>query len=174
MREQSAVTFRRRSHAHRLIEPGQPAYESVVQEFGRGVLDEQGRVVRPDWPEIVFGDPARLARLNAIVHPHVLSNLDVELGWLAQGDVQGVAWSRLPCLSSRSIITDWIASSCLVHWGTAARAPHFRARHDGGTGLPAHRSADDLEEKRKLADDEIDCSGHADDTRRQSRPWWSG
>ena len=32
--------------AHKLIEPGQAAYEEVVLEFGPGILDGQKRVAR--------------------------------------------------------------------------------------------------------------------------------
>src|SRR5213075_673221 len=38
------------SLAHKLIEPGQPAYEEVLREFGRTITDDQGRVTAPSWP----------------------------------------------------------------------------------------------------------------------------
>ena len=91
MRELGCYVLDADRMAHRLIEPGQPAYDDVVREFGREILDEQGRIVRPKLADIVFADPVRLARLNAIVHPHVLTALDVELNWLEQSDPQGVA-----------------------------------------------------------------------------------
>ena len=40
-------------------------------------------------------------------------------------------------------------------------------RHVARASRAAHRRADDLEEKRKLAHDEIDCSGSLDYTRKQ-------
>jgi dephospho-CoA kinase len=59
------------SLAHRLIEPGQPAYDEVVREFGAAILDAENRVSRARLAAIVFADPAKLARLNAIIHPRV-------------------------------------------------------------------------------------------------------
>src|ERR1700682_5532257 len=59
------------SLVHRLIEPGLPAYNEVLQEFGPGVVAPDGRVDRPKLSAIVFADRARLDRLNAIVHPRV-------------------------------------------------------------------------------------------------------
>jgi dephospho-CoA kinase len=57
--------------AHQAIEPGKPAYQDIVQEFGAGVLNANGTINRPALGAIVFGDEAKRARLNAIVHPRV-------------------------------------------------------------------------------------------------------
>src|SRR5882762_263300 len=59
------------SLAHKLIEPGQPAYNEVLQEFGDAVLAPDARVDRAKLSTIVFQDRAKLDRLNAIVHPRV-------------------------------------------------------------------------------------------------------
>src|SRR5579864_8160260 len=57
--------------AHKLIEPGQSAYEEVFREFGPAVSDSQGRVDRVKLAALVFADRAKLNRLNAIIHPRV-------------------------------------------------------------------------------------------------------
>src|SRR5260370_16610808 len=57
------------SLAHKLIEPGLPAYDEVVHDFGQAVLAPGGRVDRAKLSTIVFNDRAKLDRLNAIVHP---------------------------------------------------------------------------------------------------------
>src|SRR5207249_399687 len=57
--------------AHKRIDPGQPAYNKVVQEFGSSIVDPSGRVGRAKLGAIVFADQAKLDRLNAIVHPRV-------------------------------------------------------------------------------------------------------
>src|SRR5487761_2445397 len=56
---------------HRALEPAGEAYEPVIREFGREILDAEGRVDRRRLAVIVFGNPDLLARLNAIVHPAV-------------------------------------------------------------------------------------------------------
>ena len=61
--------------AHQMIEPGGAAYDEVVREFGA-----ESYAGRPRGPveagAIVFADPERLARLNAIVHPPVVEAQD--------------------------------------------------------------------------------------------------
>ena len=47
------------------------AYEAVVQEFGREILTGEGAIDRRALAARVFGDPVRLAQLNALVHPVV-------------------------------------------------------------------------------------------------------
>ena len=59
--------------AHRAIEPGMPGYGGVVAAFGPGILLADGTVDRAALGRTVFGDPARLAELEAIVHPAVFA-----------------------------------------------------------------------------------------------------
>ncbi|SRR5579871_1509581 len=57
---------------HEAIEPGGPAYDALIAEFGREITGDDGRVVRPKLAAMVFGHPEKLARLNAIVHPAII------------------------------------------------------------------------------------------------------
>src|SRR5262249_28409103 len=54
---------------HRLIEPGLPAYEEVIREFGEEILCEDKLIDRKKLGAIVFDDPPKLAKLNSILHP---------------------------------------------------------------------------------------------------------
>ena len=55
--------------AREVVEPGTPGLEQIVREFGRGVLDESGRLDRKKVGDLVFGDEAARETLNAIMHP---------------------------------------------------------------------------------------------------------
>ena len=57
--------------AREVVEPGGPAYQGVVDRFGKEVLLDDGSLNRPALAEIVFADPVALADLNNIVHPAV-------------------------------------------------------------------------------------------------------
>jgi len=57
--------------AREVVEPGTPGLQGVVDEFGADVLRSDGSLDREGLGRIVFADPDRLARLNAIVHPLV-------------------------------------------------------------------------------------------------------
>ncbi|MGW0707651.1 dephospho-CoA kinase [Streptomyces sp. NPDC002643] len=57
--------------AREVVEPGTPGLAAVVKAFGEDVLTPDGALDRPELGSIVFADPAKLATLNAIVHPLV-------------------------------------------------------------------------------------------------------
>jgi dephospho-CoA kinase len=157
--------------AHRLIEPGQPAREDVVREFGREILDAAGRVDRGRLAEIVFADPARLARLNAIVHPRVLAELDRELDRLARVDPSGIAVVEAALLIESGYHRG--LDRLVVVWCKPEQQLARLTDPAFGRGMDLHQakrriaSQLGLEEKRKLATDEIDCSGSLAETRRQ-------
>ena len=58
------------------LKPGQPAWHSVVAQFGDEVLvPSTMEVDRKRLAEIVFNDREKLAALNAIVHPVILKGI---------------------------------------------------------------------------------------------------
>ena len=69
------------------LKPGQPAWHSVVDQFGDEVLVPGTMDIdRKRLAAIVFGDRASLAALNAIVHPVILSGIADELERLRNSD----------------------------------------------------------------------------------------
>ncbi len=57
--------------AREVVEPGTTGLALVIEAFGRGVLRDDGSLNREKLGQIVFADPEKLRRLNAIVHPRV-------------------------------------------------------------------------------------------------------
>ena len=57
--------------AREVVEPGEPALAAIVAEFGPTVLDENGGLARQRLRELVFADPRKREKLEAIVHPRV-------------------------------------------------------------------------------------------------------
>ncbi|MFD7131465.1 dephospho-CoA kinase [Streptomyces sp. NPDC059894] len=57
--------------AREVVEPGTPGLAAIVDTFGEEVLAADGTLDRPALGSIVFADSAKLASLNAIVHPLV-------------------------------------------------------------------------------------------------------
>jgi len=58
-----------------ILERGAKAYSDVVAAFGRGILDDAGRIDRAALATIVFADVAELDRLTAISHPAINARL---------------------------------------------------------------------------------------------------
>jgi dephospho-CoA kinase len=55
-----------------LMEPGQAVYAAIVNHFGSGVVQPDGRLDRVALAKIAFDD-GRVEELNAIVHPAVIA-----------------------------------------------------------------------------------------------------
>lgn len=62
--------------AREVVEPGEPALAQVVESFGDGILDEAGRLDRRALRERVFADPADRCRLEDILHPAIMAELE--------------------------------------------------------------------------------------------------
>lgn len=69
--------------AREVVEPGTPGLAAIVRRFGPEVLDGPGALDRRALGARVFGDPAALADLNAIVHPAVRQAMHAHLAELA-------------------------------------------------------------------------------------------
>lgn len=54
---------------HEVYQPGTDGFRQVVEAFGPTIVGADGAIDRKALGAIVFGDPARLADLNRIVHP---------------------------------------------------------------------------------------------------------
>lgn len=54
-----------------LMEPGRSAYNSIVDLFGSGILQNDGHIDRAKLSDIVFNNSNKLMVLNSIVHPLV-------------------------------------------------------------------------------------------------------
>lgn len=61
---------------HAVLEPGEPAWRAVVDQFGHEILvPGTMEIARKQLAEIVFNDPSKLAVLNAITHPRILERI---------------------------------------------------------------------------------------------------
>ena len=48
----------------------------LVAKFGKGILDENGKLSRPNARRIIFSDKRNIKRVNSIVHPFVFREMD--------------------------------------------------------------------------------------------------
>ena len=56
---------------HLLQRPHESCYRRIVELFGSTVLNADGTISRPKLGAIVYADPQKMARLNAIMHPSI-------------------------------------------------------------------------------------------------------
>jgi dephospho-CoA kinase len=76
--------------AREVVEPGTPALAQIVAEFGREVLQAEGRLDRARLGEIVFPDPVKRKRLEAITHPAIRARFEKIMADLERAGWDGI------------------------------------------------------------------------------------
>lgn len=62
--------------AKELYSTNKQLIKRLVAEFGKGILDENGKLSRPNARRIIFSDKRNIKRVNSIVHPFVFREMD--------------------------------------------------------------------------------------------------
>jgi dephospho-CoA kinase len=155
------------SLAHQLIEPGQPAYDEVVREFGPAILDPDKRVNRAKLAAVVFADPAKLTRLNAIIHPRVEAAAHRQFDEWSRNGTRDAAFIEAALLVEAGyhknldgLVVTWCRPEQQLARLRARGFSDEDARRRIAAQLP-------IAEKLRYATEKIDCSGSLDETRRQ-------
>ncbi len=149
--------------AREVVAPGTAGLAAVVQEFGPGVVGVDGALDRAALAELVFGDPERLAALEAIVHPLVRQAAEARFSLAPPGVVQVY---EVPVLREREP-GDWVL---LVEAPVEVRRARLLARGLSEDQITARMAQQpDAEGWRALADRVIrndgDLRSLADETR---------
>ena len=153
--------------AHKLIEPGQPAHDEVLQEFGADLCDASGRIDRVRLASIVFANPAKLARLNAIIHPRVEAIVSRQFAEWQKSGVRDAAFVEAALLVEVGI-DEKLDGLVVTYCEPEQQLERLRAR--GMSEIEAKRRIAaqlPLEEKLRKATETIDCSGSIEETRTQ-------
>ncbi|HUV12286.1 MAG TPA: dephospho-CoA kinase [Acidobacteriota bacterium] len=62
--------------AREVVQPGQPAYQKILDEFGPDMVGTDGELDRAKLGDLVFSDDSARSTINSIVHPFVLAEED--------------------------------------------------------------------------------------------------
>jgi dephospho-CoA kinase len=152
---------------HKLIEPGEAAYEEVIKEFGTEIVGENGWIDRGKLGTIVFADPAKRARLNWILHPKILEAIR---NWFKSLDHPGgpeFAVMEAALIYEANVQKD--VDRVVVCWCKPEQQME-RLLERGLTEEQARRriaAQMPVDEKKRLANMVIDCSGTLEETQQQ-------
>lgn len=155
---------------HQVMAKGAEAYEPVVAEFGAGILGSHGEIDRRKLAALVFDNPERLARLNAIVHPCVRARERALEAGFAALDPGGICVIEAAILIETGSFRDYqrlIVASC-TRDQQIERAME-RSHLSREEALDRLNRQMPLEEKVKYADYVIDTSGTKEHTLEQTR-----
>ena len=155
------------SLSHQLMEPGQPAHDKIIREFGADFAEGSGRIDRARLAAVVFADPAKLARLNAILHPRVEQAMLVQFDAWRRSGLRDAAFVEAALLVEAGL-TKYLDGLVVVFCTPEQQLERLLAR---GMSEPEARGRIaaqlPLEKKLRHASYSIDCSGALDSTRAQ-------
>ncbi|MEK7879185.1 MAG: dephospho-CoA kinase, partial [candidate division NC10 bacterium] len=77
--------------AREVVEPGEPAYDKIVAEFGKGGLQKDGLIDRKKLGAVVFGDAEKRKRLEEFTHPEIRARQAGILAGLEEEGFDGIA-----------------------------------------------------------------------------------
>lgn len=146
--------------ARDVVEPGQPALAEIARAFGDHVLDAGGRLDRKALGAVVFADPARRRRLEAIVHPRIRQRLARRLADLTEEGFRGLVVFDAPVIVESGFHRE-MDKLVVVTADEATQLARLKAREGIGDDEARRRIACQLPlaEKVALADYVIDNSG---------------
>jgi len=155
------------SLAHKLIEPGQPAYDEVLRKFGPGILSADRRIDRAKLGALVFADRAKLDGLNAIIHPRVEAASRAQFEEWSRNGVRDAAFMEAALLVEAGYLKD--LDGLVVAWcRPEQQLERLRARGLSDQEARLRISAQlPIGEKLRFATEKIDCSGSLEYTRHQ-------
>jgi dephospho-CoA kinase len=156
--------------ARDLTDPGRSALREIVAAFGPEVLAPDGRMDRSLVAHLVFRDASKLATLNRILHPRVIAEQERQLAEIERADPKAVAVVEAALLIEAGyhkpldrLVVVWCRPEQQI-----ARLVNARGRamseEDARQRIAAQMP---LEEKRRMATDEIDNSGSVAATEKQ-------
>ncbi len=156
--------------ARDVVEPEQPAWKQIVAEFGPGVVTADGSLDRKKLGAIVFADPERRRRLEAITHPAIRARLLARLDELAARGFAGVVVFDAAVMIESGNYKN-MDRLVVVVTDDATQVARLQER-DGTDEVEGRRkiaSQMPLAEKAKLADYVIDNSGDREATAAEVR-----
>ena len=155
--------------SHKLFERGQDAHDEVLKEFGAEFADANGQIDRARLGALVFADPEKLKKLNAILHPRVEREiLRVFDEWEKSG-VKDAAFVEAALLVEAGIskkLDGLVVAYCRPEQQIERLQVRGMSEKDARQRIAAQMP---VEEKLRFATEKIDCSGTLEETRTQVR-----
>lgn len=157
-----------------VVEPGTAGLQQIVQYFGADILNPDGTMNRSQVADIVFNNPEALKQLNAIVHPHIRSELLKAItAYKSKPDTQLLIIEA--ALLIETGLYELVDEVWLVTVNSETQIQRVIKRDAATKEQVSARLASQMPQQDKIpyADRIIDNNGSPEDTIKQVRQIWS-
>ena len=160
--------------AREVVMPGEPALAEVAAVFGQAVIRDDGSLDRKKLGEIVFADPEKRKRLEAILHPAIRERMWTTIRRVKAHEPGRIVVADIPLLyeTGQEHLYDGII---VVYVPRELQIERLLRRNPELSEAQARERIQaqmDIERKKELADWVIDNSGDPEATRRQVEALW--
>jgi dephospho-CoA kinase len=154
---------------HEVIEPGNAAYQEILDHFGNEVLDPSGQIDRKKLGPKVFADPQQLHALNAIVHSRIIARVQKLAAGEQKRNPHAIVIIDAALIFEAGM--EGTLRNVMVAWCRPEQQVERLMAKTGVSREEAERRINaqmPVEEKRRRADYLIDCSGSLEQSRAQA------
>jgi len=158
--------------AREVVEPGKTAWQAIIDNFGRELLNKDQTLNRQMLADIVFKDPVKLQVLNSIVHPEIFKEDRRQVDERKSVDPDGLVIKDIPLLleMGRDLARLLVDKIIVVYASPDIQLKRLIAR---GLGEADARNRINnqvpVKDKLKMADFVINNDGTLEETRVQVR-----
>jgi dephospho-CoA kinase len=159
--------------SRKVVEPGQPALEKIVDYFGRQVLDADGALDRKKMSEIVFQDFEKRKKLESFTHPAIYEEFVRQIEAITSENPQAIIQVSVPLLIEVNM--QHMFDKILVVYASPEQQVERLSARDGISRDEAAnilKAQLPIDEKLSYADYIVRNEGDLAETRRQVGKLW--
>ena len=159
--------------ARKVVEPGKPAWQDIVDYFGKQVLNEDRTLNRKKLSEIVFADLEKRKKLESFTHPRIHEEFVKEVNKIAAEDPDAIIQVVIPLLIELNL--QYIFHKLLVVYIPYEKQVERLMERDGISREQAEnilKAQLPIDEKVGYADFVIHNEGSLEETQEQVRELW--
>lgn len=159
--------------ARELVFPQSPAWQEIVNHFGKEILDADGFLQRKKLGEIIFQSPAEREILNRILHPRIKEKITELIRAFCQREDLSLLIVDAPLLIEAGMV-EMVDEVWVVAIPAELQLQRLRERDNLSVSEAQKRLATQmpLQEKIKYASRVIDNSGKIEETRKTVSSLW--
>lgn len=159
--------------AREVVEPGRPAWNKIVDYFGRQILMEDNHIDRKRLSSIVFADIEKRKRLEALVHPEMYGEFVRQINEIARESPGAIILVAAPLLIELNM--QYRFHKVVVVYTSKETQIKRLMKRDNITREQAEnilKAQIPIDEKCGYADFVINNEGSLENTRKQVKELW--
>lgn len=159
--------------ARRIVEPNEPGWKKIVDNFGKEILNSDGSIDRKALGSIIFNDSEKRNLLNDITHPGIIQSARDKVEEYRNRNVE-VVLIEAALIVEKGGLKDLIDGLIVVIADEESQLKRLETRNDLSRedAISRINSQMPTNEKVQYADFIIDNSGTYEETRNQVNQLW--